>query len=365
MEKLIGTKGRTFVWKRSKGSVRVQFDNGSAIFFVSEMFSKDNALTQFLGLETNGVLLEQIEGLTYNLYQMVVQRIGSWYITPMPPPILLGTFNPTPTWIKKEVYDKSIKGELPDNTLYVEALPSDNPFVTNEQWENWGHLDEDSYAQMIKSIWKFKGMGNIWAYSFDYDLNVVDVTTPQGAEWERLDSRLPIDLVFDFNVDPMTCLVCQHNGLQWGKVLKEYRLRNSDIYELLEQIKIDYPGGYFVVTGDASGRNRSAITKGNKTYVIIIKEELNLALTQIKFPDDNPSIANTRMVVNSLFSKHKSFKISSRCRYLIDDLQTIRTDVYGGIDEKQKKAEKLKTHLLDNLRYFTWNYFKTFISFKG
>ncbi len=363
-DKLIGKIGADFVWKKRAGNVHIVFANGSKIFFVSENVKQDRDLNWLLGLETNGIMLEQMESLNEKTYSMAIQRIGSWYIEPMPIPVLLGTFNPTPLWPKKLVYDKSIKNELKDQVLYVEALPDDNPFVTDEQWLNWQNLDELSYNQMIKSIWVFDGEGNQFAYSFRYDKHVIDVSKIEGRELMRIQKNLPVYLIFDFNVDPITCLVAQRNGVLWGKVIKEYRLRNSNIFELLEQIKNDLADYFLVCTGDASGRQRSALVKGNRTFIQTIQNELHLSAKQMQFPASNPSINNSRIVLNSLLSKHQAFHISSECLYLIDDLQTVKTDGKGGIEKKNDEKNKLKTHLLDNLRYFTWNYFRSFINVK-
>lgn len=362
MEKLIGKAGKNFRWKKPAGNVHVQFDNGSKIFFKSENIIHDPELGWMLGFECNGIFLEQLETLSEKTHDMAVQRIGSWYIESMPIPVLLSTFNPTPLWPKRQLYDKFIKGELKENQFYCEALPQDNLFVTEEQYKNWNNLDDQSYNQMIKGIWVFAGDGNLFAYCFNYLKHVVDTNTPEGFKFMALQKELPVFLIFDFNVDPITCLVAQKSGLDWGKICFEYRIRNSNIYELTERIATDLKGFFLIATGDASGRNQSALTKGNLTFTEVIKTELSLSPTQIQFPTVNPSVRMTRMVVNSVLQKHPRFFIASRCQFLIDDLQTIKTDEKGEINEKQKKKEKLKTHLLDNLRYFSWNYFKKFVN---
>lgn len=38
---------------------------------------------KFLGLETNGVLLEQTEELSLKLFEKALERTGSWYIPKM------------------------------------------------------------------------------------------------------------------------------------------------------------------------------------------------------------------------------------------------------------------------------------------
>lgn len=361
MEKLIGSEGRDFVWKRKSSNYHILFSNGSKIFFKSENLMKDPELKWMLGLETNGIFLEQMEGLSKKLFMRSIERLGSWYIPDMPPPLLLGSFNPTDTWVKKDLYDLWVEGKLPANWFYQEALPSDNPFVTKDQWDNWDNLDPISYNQLIKSIWKFANDAKLFAYSFDEDKHKVDVNTPEGAAVMVPVKGLPIKLIFDFNVDPMTCIVAQNDGLKWAKIYQEYRLRDSDIFEVLARIKSDWiASGYYVVaTGDASGRARQGAVKGKKSYIQIIRNELRLSSRQLQFPKKNPSVADTRIVMNSVFHKHPDFKISSACQFTIDDLATVKVDEHGDID---KKTNKLKSHLLDNVRYFMWNYLRKFVN---
>jgi hypothetical protein len=363
MEKLIGTEGKDFVWKRKSSNYHVLFSNGSKIFFKSENLMKDPDLKWMLGLETNGILIEQMEGTSERLLSRAIERIGSWYIPNMPPPLLFGTFNPTDTYVKKLVYDRFREGTLPAGWHYQEALPKDNPYVTADQWANWDNLDPISKAQLIDGIWKFLNDVKLFAYSFDEKKHVVDVNTPEGKLFMTAKKGLPVKLIFDFNVDPITCLVTQNDGLRWIKVLAEYRLRNSDIFELCERVYNDWSDYYLVATGDASGRARSALTKGNRTYVQTIQKLLHLSPRQMQFPTVNPSIANTRILMNSLFHKHPALFMSSACQFLIDDLRTVKVKVEPnksvGIE---KDKDPLKTHLLDNLRYYFWNYLRKFIN---
>lgn len=358
MEKLIGSEGENFVWKRKSSNYHIVLKNGSKIFFKSENLIKDPELKWMLGLETNGIFLEQMEGLSEKLFSRAIERVGSWYIPNMPPPLILGTFNPTSNWVKPKIYDRWRDGTLPEDWFFEEALPTDNPYVTDEQWKNWENLDPISRAQLIEAVWKFLEDAKLFAYSFRREKTVVNVNTPEGKEFMAVNPKLPVYAIFDFNVDPMTCLIGQREGMKWGKILKEYRLRNSNIFELCERVYNDWGDYFLIATGDATGRNRSALVRGNRTYLSTIKQELHLRDNQMQFPSVNPSVRNTRVVMNSVFFKHPAFWISSECQFLISDLEGVKVDDKGEID---KKKDALKSHFLDNLRYFMWNYFRKFI----
>ena len=55
---------------------------------------QDPELKSFLGLETNGVFIEQGEEASPELWQKAIERAGSWYIDPMPPAFVFLTSNP-------------------------------------------------------------------------------------------------------------------------------------------------------------------------------------------------------------------------------------------------------------------------------
>ena len=150
MEKILaGVEG--WSWSRHPANYYVQCDlTGGRIYFRGEGLSHDPELTDLLGLETNGILFEQIEELSEKLWQMACSRLGSWYLSHMPRPITLATFNPTQTWIKERVYEPYRAGTLHAPYFYMSALPSDNAYVTNEQWDAWSRLDERYRQQYIE-----------------------------------------------------------------------------------------------------------------------------------------------------------------------------------------------------------------------
>lgn len=172
--------------------------------------------------------------------------------------------------------------------------------------------------------------------------------------------NLPIILSFDMNVEPITCLVGQCDGLEKVRILDEYRLMNSDIEELCNRILSDYGDKMLLVTGDASGQNRTAL-KRDLNYYKVIKHVLRLGFGQFKIPKANPQVKNTRVLCNSLLGRHKDYLFSDRVPYLIMDIEECEVDSEGGID---KTKDKHQTHLLDCWRYFNFNFLHKFLDLK-
>lgn len=329
-------------WNRDKSNYFAYHRKSDAkLFFKAENLQRDPDLNDFLGLETNAFFLEQAEELARKTLDMCISRVGSWYIDPMPPGLILGTFNPTQKWIKDEVYLKYINGELPPDTFYQTALPSDNAFVTADQWSNWGTMDERYQKQFIEGDWSdFDEKDNRFAYCYNKAIHVGVV---------KHNPAHPIILSFDFNVDPITCLVAQnYDGCLYG--IEQISLGNSDIYKLCEYIKAKYNVQTFNVriTGDATGQNRSALTKDNVNYYQIIKAQLKIGEGVFKLPSVNPPIEENRVLVNAVLHKYKVILDAELCKALIRDLENVRVLPDGSVD---KKTDKSLTHALDCFRY--------------
>ena len=162
----------------------------------------------------------------------------------------------------------------------------------------------------------------------------------------NLDESLPLWLSFDFNVMPQTCSLGQRIDNDTIKVRKLIRLDNASIYDMCNHIKLKYRSYYWIVTGDATGKNRSGTAKGNLSYWAIIKKELSLSDLQIKLRSKNLDHTTSQVICNSVLT-HKTVVIHEECKELIDDCIFASTDEHG----KLIKSPDRGLHFLDNFRY--------------
>lgn len=334
-------------WNRDRGNFFAYHRNESRIYFKGENIRHDPDLDDFLGLETNFALMEQMEELNPRTPQILLSRLGSWYIDPMPPALLFGTVNPTQKWPKKEVYLKHINNELPSDVYYQQALPSDNAFVTQDQWSNWGTMDDRYQRQYIAGDWtNFDEKDNRFCYGYSEEKHVGIC---------EINPKHEVIMSFDFNVDPITCLVSQiYNDTLF--CLEQISLSNSNIFLLCEYINSKYPKRLFMVTGDASGANRSAMVKDNLNYYKIIRQELGISPLALKVPKSNPSLEENRILINAILHKFKVVIDKRNCMPLIRDMESVRVEPDGSID----KTDKSLTHALDCFRY-TGNTFLSWV----
>jgi hypothetical protein len=358
VEKLL--KWANVKWNRNSSDYFVQFPNGSRIYFFSENYVNDKDLDRFKGLETNGFLLEQIEELQEATFMKCMERCGSWYIDPMPAALNFATFNPSFNWVKDKIYLLAIAGLLPITDKYITALPTDNPFVTDDQWKAWDRLDDESKERFIMGNWELNVEG-AFMHRFDRDKHLSEEIYFKEDDY--------VNLSFDFNVDPMTCTVYQTDGYTYHHTLKEYRVENSDTYEVCDRIKADfyhsndlYKGTpSFKIRGDASGSNRMSGTRGHINHYEIIRTELGLTWQSFDIPTANPGISASRVFCNSILQHFQNVKIKeSTCPYLVKDMMFCLSGLDSNgrtVIEKTGKNKfinmdnKMLGHLMDNWRY--------------
>ena len=335
-------------WRWSRHLANYYVENtisGGRIYFKGEGLAHDPELTDLLGLETNGILFEQIEELSEKLWQMGTSRVGSWYIPVMPKPITLATFNPTQTWIKERIYEPHMAGTLSAPYYYMNALPSDNAYVTSEQWDAWSRLDERYRLQYIEGDWTDFGAGDgLWAFAFETERHV-------ATEEIEADPTQMLYLSFDFNRNPICCSVIQYIDSQI-RVIETIKLRHSDIYALCTHILTYYPGYMYMVTGDSSGRNSTALVQNSLTYYTVIKSQLQLSDRQLRVPMANPLLADNQVLINTLLSQYDVRINAQKAKALIYDLRNVKMNPEGTIVKDNRANPAQQADALDTFRYY-------------
>lgn len=330
-------------WNRDRANYFAYNKKDSKIFFRGENIKQDPELDFFLGLETNGVFLEQLEELSKKLWDIALSRCGSWYIDPMPPAIMLTTLNPTQKWPKEFLHEAFMKGELPPDFFYMTALPSDNPFVTKDQWDAWRTMDERYQKQFIEGDWtNFDDKDNRFAYCYDRKKHVGKT---------QLDKTREVYASFDFNHDPIACSIFQHYN-NWIYGIEQIKLPNSNIYDLCDNILAKYSGCMLVITGDATGRATSAMVKDNINYYTIIKGKLNLSINQLKVDSINPPLDENRVLINFILHNANLLLDKDNCAGLIYDLENARVLPDGGLDKSNRNDPTKQLDALDCFRYY-------------
>jgi hypothetical protein len=335
-------------WRWSRHPAHYYAENtttGSRIFFKGENLSHDPALNDLLGLETNGILYEQIEELSEGLWQMGASRLGSWYTEPMPRPVTLATFNPSQSWIRERIYEPHRRGELAAPYYYMAALPADNGYVTPDQWQAWARLDERYRLQYIEGDWTdYSARDRLWAFAYDRARHLA--TTEIEADPQHM-----LHLSFDFNRNPICCSVIQCADEQI-RVIETIKLANSDIYALCTHIRARYPGYMYMITGDSSGMNSSALVQNSLNYYTVIRQELGLGAGQLQVPVSNPRLADNQVLVNAILARGDVRINAVKAGALIYDLNNVKMMADGQILKANRNDPSQQADALDTFRYY-------------
>ena len=226
-----------------------------------------------------------------------------------------------------------------------------NPYIDHTEIENLRlSMDELSFRCEILAE-DVDAVNNPFAYAFD------EIKHVHPCDFNP---HLELLLSFDFNVDPITCIAFQDDG-QRMTFIKEWAISNGDIYQLTDQIIATYPNAIFLVTGDATGAARSAVTQGNLNYYSVVQSRLGLGSAQMQQPRINPSIRDSRVLTNSVLQNYPLW-IDPSMKGLINDLKYVQVDADQNII-KDRRDDTRKSDLLDCFRYGLNTFKHDFVKF--
>lgn len=288
-----------------------------------------------------------------------------------------GSFNPEAAgdfeefWIYKtffstytgDIYKNFIgswKVELPDKTIYeftytsTHTIYQDNPHCKPARkalLEQLAVIDPYYYKVFTLGKWGNIQVGDPFCLTFSRAKHVGTTT---------LNRKYEVILSLDFNVNPITCQVRQYYN-NWYYGIESIKLDSSDIYKLCDYILNKYRGCLFIVTGDATGQNTSALVQDGINYYTVIKSKLNLSMTQIRVPTVNPKVKDNRVLVNAFFTIVNCTLDQVNCKGLIFDLENVSVNDMGEIDKGDRSNPRKRADHLDGFRYDLNTFFKSIL----
>lgn len=292
---------------------------------------------------------------------------------------IFASWNPVDeaSWVKKNLVDKyefvDTEYELPckesfvkkstcGKVILIKTTYEDNYWITGSPCGTYGYKDDNlmyeykelkrtnpkSYKINVLGEWGKVDVDGVFAWAFDEEKHISkDLDNPI---W-KCDPNNYVYLSFDFNRNPITCAVIQYiNDIIY--VIRQYKLPNSDIYALCDRIKIEYSCFTFIVTGDASGKNGTAMVRDNLNYYKIIKTQLTLNDGQFKIPSVNPGIEENQALVNTILVKKQVQIHPKQAEALIYDLQNVSMNADGTMKKGDRNDTKQQADALDCFRYY-------------
>lgn len=248
------------------------------------------------------------------------------------------SFNPISE--DNEIVVKFVLNKEPDAKV-IHTTHHDNKFLTEEDRAQIEALKQknplfyDIYCLGIPGIVDKSGK---FLYSFN---------TTQVKKGIQPSPKLPLWITFDFNIDPMTVSVGQKPHQNKLQVFKNIQLNDSDIYQMTDRIKADYSQFMWIVTGDATGHNRTGAVRGKDSYWKIIRRELGLKDHQMMVRKENLGLIESKVLCNAV-NQTCEIEIAEECEQLIKECKFAKVDDKGVLI---KDRAKQKNDFLDGFRY--------------
>ena len=272
------------------------------------------------------------------------------------------------TWIESDLKLPSknsfVKVSENGRKALIKTLYTDNYWTVGSPCGTYGFLDQNT-------IDKYESKKDI-----DYDWYSINVLGEWGvivpdkpffynykpAKHETTESipindNLPICLSFDFNV-VLSCLAGQVSVYdRYIRKIKEFHdpIANMDLPEFIDHI-VNYFGKNrrYLITGDASGNNKSAFTSGHSSGFSIIFNKLKELKVDFEemVPSSNPSHYNSKLICNYILSMESDWLISvTDCEITCNDYKRMEQDSSGCLNKKHADANNYG-HCGDTARYF-------------
>ena len=162
----------------------IKFKNGSEVILLELRYLPSDPLFTRLGgqLLTFGVIDEvtEIDEQGFNIFQT---RLGRWKNDEFDvKAICVMTCNPAKNWVYKKYYRPYKEGTLKDNQIFIPALPTDNPFISDKYIEKLSNLPFADKQRMLYGDWDYDDNPNA-LLNYEEILNVWDnVSSPTNKK---------------------------------------------------------------------------------------------------------------------------------------------------------------------------------------
>ena len=367
-----------FMEKHDREQHTVTFKNGSQIIFFPESYETDKELNRWRGLEVNGFGFEEINECQYQSLEKAFERAGSYIIKNakrQPPPIIVGTCNPTQGWVKDKVYKPFKDGLLKKSWHYIQSRIYDNkPLLEEspmyiESLKN--NLSKYAYEVFVNGNWDIQlKTGGEFFKSFELEHHV------KPCRWD-VSNTLHISI--DNNVHPYIAitiwqLVKGDNG--WiARQVHELPIKDPNntaggagrtLVNWLNEI--DYKQQLFIY-GDPTTKQRNTIDESKKSFLDLFLDPIRKGGFSVeqRFFHKAPPVALTGEFINACYDDRVqgvAIEISEQCTTSINDYIETKQDIDGGVSKKRVTnpatgvSYEPNGHLSDTKRYFLCKVFQ-------
>lgn len=249
-----------------------------------------------------------------------------------------------------------------DETLHIHANYYDNPFCSKDILKI-AELTKQHKPEEYKHIW----LGEPKDESVN---NVVKGFTEENIKPITYQPNMPLHLTWDFNVDPMSCILA-HKTPDKVFYFDEFILENASTEQTIKEVINAYPNhkASIIINGDASGDNRSTQSEWSN-YVIIrnaLRRHYKDNNIHVHLRPSNPRIKNRIAAFNAKvlsYDGKRCLFVDPKCEKLLYNIYNLKykvgTDIVDVPTYSQIRNEnnlKFLEHPFDAASYLVEYYF--------
>lgn len=147
-------KGIDYKYNYIQGTIT--WANGSEIY-LKDLFAypSDPEFDELGSTEYTGAFIDEASQVSHKAYQIVMSRLRYRLDEYGLIPKLLTATNPTKNFLYAEFYKASKEGKLPVYRKIVQALVTDNPYISKHYIENLHKLDKNSKERLLFGNWEY------------------------------------------------------------------------------------------------------------------------------------------------------------------------------------------------------------------
>ena len=346
--------GVHYKWNASEE--KITFANGSEV-----MFRHLQDPNKIKSLNLGFIEIEEMSDTLESTFKMLISRLRQtvkpeWKAKGFKYR-LFGHTNPEQS--KGWIYKYFVEQKQPYFRL-IQAPTTQNKFLSKEYVESMRDLYDEQYYRI-----------NVLGEFGDYTSGlVVKNFTSDNVKQLNYCPDLPLHLTWDFNVDPMSCILA-HKTEDKVFYFDEFVLENTTTQGTIDAIIKRYPNhkSDIIINGDASGDNRS--TQSELSNYVIIRNALkrHYPTTKIKFDlrPYNPPINQRVQAFNAMICNHNGERkifIDKRCERLLYNIYNLKYKVGTDIIDvptyaqiKNENSLKFLEHPFDAASYLVEFYF--------
>lgn len=134
----------------------ILFNNGSEILTKDLFFFPSDPNFDELGsLELTGAFVDECNQCVFKAWQILKSRIRFKLDENNLIPKMLGTCNPSKTWVYSEFYNLKKQNSLPNDKQFIQSLIGDNKFISKHYYKNLISLDHVSRERLLYGNWEY------------------------------------------------------------------------------------------------------------------------------------------------------------------------------------------------------------------